>query len=275
MKTRSKKTIIVLGDSFIYGHGCKDRIYHTDEKTGETFGKPENLLGPASEYAWASLLQKDHPNLVDVYNVSLPGLDVLSLVSGLANLLDGTDIKPDLIIHNSCPPGRLILKADQNLDGTPYLNRIINLSDYDKSGNWAVFRQALPIGLNHAISGGHGAFTNLQNDGFIKFAGTLYHDALSVQMAISAMLANYAIAKTMNSKFIWASNQYCPAMLNHKGLIPKETMEELKPNIIPHIYELQRSDRSAYTAIDDHSNEQCHDDYYRTIIKPKIADLFR
>ena len=63
--------VIVLGDSFTFGHGCSDRVYYYDEDLKKFIGdiKLVKQCIP-SEYCWPSLLQKEFPSL-KVYNLIL------------------------------------------------------------------------------------------------------------------------------------------------------------------------------------------------------------
>ena len=65
--------VIVLGDSFTFGHGCSDRVYYYDEDLKKFVGDitPMNQCIP-SEYCWPALLQKEFPRL-KVHNLSQPG----------------------------------------------------------------------------------------------------------------------------------------------------------------------------------------------------------
>lgn len=63
--------VVIFGDSFNYGHGCKDRIFYYDQKTKQMVGTkcPENS---PSQYSWGSLLQEKYPQ-IKVYNFANPG----------------------------------------------------------------------------------------------------------------------------------------------------------------------------------------------------------
>jgi hypothetical protein len=90
------KNILILGDSFTYGQGCKDRL-----------AIDMNFLWP-SEYCWASLLAKDYPDY-KIVNLARPGADNTSM-----SLLAQNNINSDthLVMFNVTPPDRLPIRNE-------------------------------------------------------------------------------------------------------------------------------------------------------------------
>jgi hypothetical protein len=88
------KNILILGDSFTYGQGCKDRL-----------DVDMTLLSP-SEYCWASLLAKEYPDY-KVRNLARPGADNTSM-----SLLAQNNINTDteLVIFNVTPIDRFPIR---------------------------------------------------------------------------------------------------------------------------------------------------------------------
>jgi hypothetical protein len=258
------KNILVLGDSYIFGHGCRDRVHWIDEN-GVEYGDPINLYNNPSEFAWPSLLANRYPEKVNVYNLSMPGIDNLSLVSALNNFLDNSRVNVDLIIFNTSPAGRMLVAntTDNSYRDTPFLRNIIDLKDETKSVNWQVFRESKPLALR---GGPHTEET------FLKFAGLYYHDGLGVQMAMSSVLSAYSISQLLGVKFIWMSPAYCAAAMN-MPLFPTKIRNVLTGHQSIHIADFQRRDMKKYSAEDGHSNEQCHEDYFNEVVKAKIASL--
>ena len=263
--SKKVKNILVLGDSYIYGHGCKDRIHWIDDN-GVEHGDPTNLHDEPSKFCWASVLADRYPDKVSVFNLSFPGIDNLSLVTALSNFLDNSRVNIDLIIFNTSPASRILVanNADHSLRDTPFLTNIINLTDKTKSPNWQVFRESQPISLRENLF--------FAEESFLKFAGLYYHDGFGVQMATSAVLSAYSISQTLGTKFIWMSPSYCSAMMN-MSLFPDKVRTVLTGHQCIHISDYQRRDMEKYSAEDGHSNEQCHEDYFNEVVKAKIASL--
>jgi len=65
--------VIVIGDSFAFGHGCKDRTYFYDPDLKEYIGTPDFMYKGPSEYCWANLLQQEFKDKIKVINKAFPG----------------------------------------------------------------------------------------------------------------------------------------------------------------------------------------------------------
>lgn len=262
--SKKVKNILVLGDSYIYGHGCSDREHWVDD-SGKEYGNTMNLYGPPSEFAWPSILANRFPDRVNVYNLSMSGIDNLSLTSTLFNFLDSAKVNVDLIIFNSSPPARMLIgnTTENSYKATPFLLRMVDLTDQSKSPNWQVFRESKPIAIRPSP---------YADEAFLKFAGQYYHDGFGVQMAMSAVLSVYSVSQILGTKFIWMSPHYCAATMN-MGLFPQKVRNVLTGHQCIHIADFQRRDIEKYSAADLHSNEQCHEDYFNEVVKAKIASL--
>ena len=262
--SKKVKNILVLGDSYIFGHGCRDRVHWIDEQ-GVEHGDPINLYNSPSEFAWPSLLGNRFPDKVNVYNLSMPGIDNLSLTSAMHNFLDSTKVTVDLIIFNTSPAGRMLVAntTDDSYRDTPFLKNIIDLKDTTKSANWQVFRESKPLALRPSP---------YHDETFSKFIGSYYHDGFGVQMAMSSVLSAYSVSQVLGIKFIWMSPAYCAAAMN-MPLFPAKVRSVLTGHQCIHVSDYQRRDTKKYTADDGHSNEQCHEDYFNEVVKAKIASL--
>ena len=258
-----KKNVIVLGDSFIYGHGCSDREYYVDTK-GQTHGT-EGLLdrGPSSR-CWPALLAQELQEQINVVNLSLPGIDNQSLLSSLCNFLDNNNDPLDLIVFNTCPGGRMMIADDapQSIyrDNTPQLfRRLINLEDSTKSKVWRKVFNGTKI-----ASVAHSKEVELTN-----FAGKYYHSASDVQSAVSVLLSMYSISQCYSAKFLWAPNLHCN--IGHNlDVIPLPLRRIIDHNKVQHISKFQQLDPNKFTAPDGHASDQGHSEYLKIRILSKI-----
>ena len=105
--------VIILGDSFTFGHGCSDRIYYYDEDLKEFVGDLTTIKrGIPSEYCWGSLLQKEFTNLT-VYNLSQPGHCNQGMFRNLLDFYVHFDFfnSNDLIIFNGTHSDRIEVRT--------------------------------------------------------------------------------------------------------------------------------------------------------------------
>jgi len=258
-----KKNVIILGDSFVYGHGCSDREYYVDLR-GKQHGDLDTLdLGP-SVNCWASLLATELQEQINVTNLSLPGVDNQSLLSSLCNFLDNNDNPPDLIMFNTCPGGRMLIAdhvpATIYLDKTPqFFTKLINLEDLTKSAAWRkVFKKTKVSSIMHS-----------KDDVLTNFAGKYYHTALDVQTIMSVLLSIYCISQSYSAKFLWAPNIYCNTETN-LDLIPAPLRRPVIDSRVQHISKFQTTDPNSFMAVDGHVNDMGHATYFKTIMLPRI-----
>jgi hypothetical protein len=258
-----KKNVIVLGDSFIYGHGCSDREYYVDTK-GQTHGTEGLLDQVPSSKCWPALLAQELHEQINVVNLSMPGIDNQSLLSSLCNFLDNNADSPDLIMFNTCPGGRMLI-ADHNIasiyvDKTPQLfRRLINLEELTKSKVWRKVFNGTKVS-----SVAHSKEVELTN-----FAGKYYHSALDVQSAVSALLSMYSISQCYSAKFLWAPNLYCN--IGHNlDVIPLPLRRVIDHSKVQHISKFQQLDPNKFTAPDGHTSDLGHSEYLKIRILSKI-----
>ena len=282
-----KKNVIVLGDSFIFGTGLSD----VEQRSATTPGH----LAPPSDYTWVSLLAKDAGEAADIVNLSMPGIDNLSLVSGLCNYLDNNPVRPDVIIFNSCPPDRFIMQASMQPDqidyneykknyrpsrfrtelnvpknittDTPLLTKMIDLGNATKSVTWKQFFNGF-ICLLGSIEQSDRVLSDMHKKTLIDFRNEIYHPALGTQAAMSAMMSTWLIAKTINAEFYWMATNLA---VENMSLLPTEVLTESKSRRFPHVSILAQT--SKYRAQCGHTNEAGHEYYYNDVIKPLFVKL--
>ena len=101
-KTDLRDVVLVVGDSHTYGHGLPDRNWYTDEN-GVNHGNSKSIADgqPASQFCWASQLQKEYPGL-NVVNLARPGKDTLSMFGSVLEFVEmakDRKIKLTIIIY--------------------------------------------------------------------------------------------------------------------------------------------------------------------------------
>lgn len=97
------KNILVLGDSFSYGHGCSDR-----ETVDTLHYKP-------SDYCWPSLLANDlSPDEYNIINLSKPGNSIMGVFNDLLNHSGPVD----MLIFGVTSFDRLLIADPFNPDNT-------------------------------------------------------------------------------------------------------------------------------------------------------------
>jgi hypothetical protein len=96
------KRIILLGDSFTFGHGCSDKVHYYDQKTKQHVGEKMSpkFETTISEYCWGSLLQKQFSN-IEVLNIAKPGHCFLGMFRDLLYLSQSINLtSDDLVLLN-------------------------------------------------------------------------------------------------------------------------------------------------------------------------------
>lgn len=176
------KTILVSGDSYTYGQGCRDRIYHYDKSINDYIGKyfvyPKD---PASDFCWASLLQKELPNY-KVVNIASPGNSQFGVFKDTVDYINEHD-DIELVLFNATFFNRVSIASCGNPD-------VINpwSPTWDES---------------------HGEASNLQpkfyadaKEAYMKY---LMSDEILQYQSIMSTLAAYSVAIGNNIKFMWST----------------------------------------------------------------------
>lgn len=227
------KNILILGDSFTYGQGCKDRIYID-----------MNLL-PPSEHCWSSLLAKDYPDY-EVINLARPGADNTSM-----SLLAQNNINSDtqLVMFNVTPPGRLPIRNEYGEGLVSWqLSEAINKNTNPNVG-MGVAKQAFLKYMYHektlniisvnAILAAYSA-ANIMGVKFIMSCPYMY-ELQNESVAFSELRNTHNI-----TNILALTNEMCEGYemeLDHSMIAP-----------------------------DFHANEIGHKHYYDTVIKPAVKD---
>jgi hypothetical protein len=172
--------VLILGDSFTYGHGCSDRTFYFDFEKQVLVGERMDEK-PPSEFCWASLLQKDHPNL-EVFNLSVPGRSMQGMFYDFITFLkDKTDKKMDILFFNCTAPDRVEMPMAH---------------DHDQTATWGLtWDNALPDPL---FKSGPEEFLKARE----KYRKYLWNYTIGDQLSLSGLYAAYGLAKSLNIKFM-------------------------------------------------------------------------
>lgn len=236
--------VIILGDSFTFGHGCSDRIYYYDEDLKEFVGDLTTIKrGIPSEYCWGSLLQKELPNL-KVYNLSQPGHCNQGMFRNLLDFYVNLDFfnTNDLIIFNGTHSDRIEIRT---------------MYHEDQVGSWA---------MGWEYMAGEQDFKEyiLAQKYYTKY---LYHEKIGINLTISSLLSAYGYSTLKKHIFLYS--------LPNNGDLPI-IPHYLHDHNIPEIMAYDFSGINDYQfnmtceAKDTHINEKGHQIYYEKEIKPRI-----
>jgi hypothetical protein len=241
--------VIVLGDSFTFGHGCLDRIYYYDEDLKKFVGDitPIQMCIP-SEYCWPALLQKEFPNLT-VHNLSQPGNCNQGMFRNLLDFYNNQDCNShDLIIFNGTFSDRIEVK-------NMYLD--------DQVGPWAIGWEYMANNNN-----AHKEYASAQK----YYAKYLYHEKIGINLTLSSLLGAYSYSILNKHDFLYS--------IPDTGQPPiKTNTRSINDHEISQIYAYDFSGNNDYQfnmtceAKDTHTNEKGHQIYYEKEIKPHIQKL--
>ena len=244
--------IIISGDSFTYGQGCKDRIAFTDPVTGTSH---RNFAGsdPPSKYCWASLLQNHYPDH-QIINLARPGKDNMYISTSIIENVKDADIV--YFLGTAC-------------------NRLQIMDIY---GN--------PIGI---ILGGLGGFEKyVHNESVTLFLKHLYLESYFLDISISSLLATYAHCIVKDISFVWSMPYYgitgrysndtfgVNEISKTESIVRTELL--LKDNQLPPLFgysffKSSKQNQDKYISFDGHANEIGHEYYFNYEILPIFSKL--
>lgn len=268
VKSDAKKTIVLLGDSFTFGHGCSDRIYHWDPELKRHVGDMHSLaLGP-SEHSWGRLIEQTFAN-VRVINMAGPGKDNTSCFSDL--LLDlkehYQDVKIDAVIFSMTFDDRIQIAGPAGFADAGFADRtqgrpIDYFKDYLPMSSWS------PLWALESWSQGKG-FTKKYISALELYAEHLFSPAWGAKLSHSSLFAVKGLADSMGAKFYWSAPG--AVSTNSSEYIPQVKSQQL-PSIIDHlkIYDKTNKEGWAYRSKDGHANDAGHKRYFLEVIKPII-----
>lgn len=250
-----KTKVIVVGDSFTFGHGCPDREFYYDHKLKVFTGDwdPFSELRP-SDHCWASLLQREYPNL-EVINLAVPGHCNTAIFKDVSTYLSNNEIREgDILLFNGTTRDRIEVSTG-NDNGNPV--------------SWV-------IGWDHMAQQKSDADYNLAKKMYIKY---LYHEQIVFNYTLASVMGAYGYASANKLNFAWSM----PMVQSNPSSGIFESFSFLK--MIPHslldhyILSISGWDFSGvndwdlnrtFLCKDNHTNDKGHALYYEKQIKPLI-----
>ena len=254
------KRIIILGDSYSFGHGCSDRVYFYDHDLKEFVGNidPFYKMIP-SEFCWAALLQKKFPE-IEVVNLSQPGHCNIGMFRNLCDYYTKhVGSNQDLVMFNGTFPTRIEIGAAGNIDNTV---------------SWTIgWEYMSPDNVNLTYTE-YGTAQKL-------FTKHLFNDTIAYNTTNASILAAYAFATSQNINFVWnyPEKNYPRNM--------KRLLKSIENSKINHIWkydfengkyhETTIAEKSEFNqkcyAPDYHVNDLGHSIYFEKEILPLINKL--
>lgn len=240
-----KTKVIIVGDSFTFGHGCSDRMFYYDHELKEFVGDwdPVTKISP-SNHCWATLLQKEYPNL-EVVNLAEPGNCNTAMFRNLTDFITNNSIaEDDIILLNGTNPDRIE----------------ISLPGQEIPKSWV-------LGWDHQSRWQRSTELNQAKELYVKH---LYNDQVGFNYSLLTLLGSYGYAMTYKTKFAWSFPHHREPQV--KDRFPSN----LLPQRIPHITEFDFSGQEddefnlSCRSVDFHVNELGHSIYYEKQIKPLI-----
>ena len=238
--------VVIFGDSFNYGHGCPDRIYHYDPSTQSMVGPvlPENS---PSEYCWGSLLQKKYPEL-KVLNYANPGRSNQQILRDfLVYSENDTDEKESqLIFFQLTNPDRIEIASHNEKQIASYV--LSMAGSHNDHGMGDAVRQ------------------------YIKY---MYHESIGQNFGMMTLLSAYALATLQKYNFRWSFCRRNYEFTTYdfvKGLKPMkfQQMVDIRNYDFSGKHDHSLETQKPYRSIDNHVNELGHQIYFNRVIEPTI-----
>lgn len=244
-----KRKVIVLGDSYTFGHGCSDREFHYDEATKSFIGDETPFIqNIPSLYCWASLLQHQFSN-IEVINLGRPA----NCSQGIfRNLIEYHSENPlnvdDIVIFNGTFPSRIEVALGARPEvTTPW---VMGWDHHSQIESEIPYNMAKKMYITH-----------------------LFNDDIGYNLSMTALLATYAFATINNLKFIWCIPTQAYPISFLKKLLCIGKLQ------IPHISKYDFSEHNDYNfnktcyAPDHHVNDKGHLIYFEKEIIPLMQRL--
>lgn len=241
--------VLILGDSFTYGHGCSDRIFYYDFDAKKLVGQRLPAMNPSS-YCWAMLLQQEFPSW-KIFNVASVGRSMQGMFWDFVTfLLMHKEVKPDLVMFNGTLSDRVEMPM---------------LHDFEQAGSWGL---SWDLTLPDKAEEEPDVLTNAKH----QFRKYLYNKTIGDQHSVSALFGAYGLAMTHDIKFLWSLPFSC---LYNKDLF--NFLDQMSDNEMPPLmnYDFSGglSDKNinkSFLCVDGHTNDLGHKVYYQKEILPAV-----
>lgn len=255
------KRVIILGDSYTYGHGCSDRVYYYDENTKSFVGNIQLMYdGVPSEYCWASLLQQKFPEL-EVINLAMPGHSNQSMLRDLISFYEKhTLLDTDLIIFNGSFHSRM---------------EVAGITSFEQCVSWTIgWDYMSPESTAHELQ--YPEYAKAKKS-FVKY---LLNDKIALQNSLAAMLAAHAFATGFKLKYMWNYPEH--AYTNDAKFILRSINDTRNYSIVAYDFtegknhgtEKNLAPRNQeYYSPDFHVNDLGHKTYFEKEILPRINKI--
>lgn len=241
-----KNKVIIVGDSYTFGHGCSDRVHYYDETTKKWVGDPDlNLRGP-SQHCWATLAQRDFPNF-EFINLALPGNSNDAIFKSLS---ESIDLETKLVIFAGSFANRMLIKShnDESVDS------------WIVGAQWLKFEPTQPTSYLSA------------KEMFIKH---LYHNVMGENISVATILGSWALAILHQAEFMWSFPIGEP-MLDEKNLNAIHMQGLQFPSISRYRFdEMFNIEFESILAVDRHVNDLGHKLYYQQEIAPRLKTILQ
>lgn len=240
------KRIILLGDSFTFGHGCSDKIQHYDQNTKQIIGEEIDVIfeSKVSEYCWGSLLQKRFPN-IEIVNVAKPGHCFLGMFRDLLKL------SQSLVFNLNSED--LVLLNGTFIDRTEISHPV----DPENYVSWAINSLTASELFHNELD-----YLNAKK----MYAKYLHNDAVSYNQFMASFMGIYGICNLYNTQFA------CSLPKNVR--LDKKLLDKFNNSKYPFIYEYDFSgnddanfNNTCYMP-DQHCNNLGHEIYLQKVVLP-------
>lgn len=240
-----KNKIIIVGDSYTFGHGCSDRIHYYDKQSETWIGDQAiNVKGP-SQHCWASLAARDFSKY-EFINLSAPGNSNDNIFKGIA---DTVDLNTELVMFAGSFSNRMLIKDHGSESVFPW---IVGM-------NWLPSEPTQPKSYFTA------------KESFIKH---LYIDSMGNNYTVMAIMSAWAASILYQSKFVWSIPGHEPTLVDKQlTTVHMQSLQFLSIARYPFNDKFNIQDESVYLAADGHINDYGHNLYYETEIKPLLTRL--
>jgi hypothetical protein len=241
-----KNKVIVLGDSFTFGHGCEDREFYYDIDLKKWKGDKNALLLGPSQHCWTALAQQDFVNY-EFQNLSFSGNSNDNMFRQLADTINETCA---LVLLACSYPDRILIKDPHQDDCVP----------------WGVY--GLDSGDTHLgiPTGYRSARTQFETYLYTEMMGQLH-----AQMSVTGV---YGLAVANQSQFAWSFPDGKTSKHTLQFFSSMKLLDRFKfPST--HTYIFSKKDVATTFAKDGHLTAHGHELYYKAEIQPMLQRLLK